>query len=71
NCALERTILAISARSQIAPVRGTRRVHTRSASDHGVDGAVETGNKHLPHVPQRVHINSIGCCEPDELTSNG
>ncbi|CAN0919909.1 hypothetical protein LINGRAPRIM_LOCUS2824 [Linum grandiflorum] len=62
---MERMIFAISARSWIAPVLGTRRIHSRSASDHGVDGAVETGNQHLRHVPQRVHSNSTGCCKPD------
>ncbi|CAN0924841.1 hypothetical protein LINGRAHAP2_LOCUS34418, partial [Linum grandiflorum] len=70
-CALERTILALSARSRIAPVRGTRGAHSLSASDHGVDGVVETGNQHLPHVPQRAHNDAIGCCEPARLTSDG
>ncbi|CAN0847872.1 hypothetical protein LINGRAHAP2_LOCUS5218, partial [Linum grandiflorum] len=55
--------LSISARSQTSPVRGTRRVNTRSASDHVVGGAVETGNKHLPHVPRRMHNYTTGCCE--------
>ncbi|CAN0920390.1 hypothetical protein LINGRAHAP2_LOCUS32021 [Linum grandiflorum] len=43
----------------------------RSASDHGVDGALETRNEHLPHVPQRVHNNSRRCCALDGLTSYG
>ncbi|CAN0843372.1 hypothetical protein LINGRAPRIM_LOCUS155, partial [Linum grandiflorum] len=62
---------SISTRSRIAPVQGICRVHTRSASDHGVDGAVEAGNKHLPHVPRRVHSNSTGCCKSDGLTNDG
>ncbi|CAN0906602.1 hypothetical protein LINGRAHAP2_LOCUS24353 [Linum grandiflorum] len=45
-------------------------VHSRSASDHDVDGAVETGNEHLRHVPRRVHSYSIGCYEPDGLTGD-
>ncbi|CAN0912993.1 hypothetical protein LINGRAPRIM_LOCUS350 [Linum grandiflorum] len=36
----------------------------------GVDGAVETGNKHLPHVSRRVHSNSTRCCESDGLGSD-
>ncbi|CAN0875167.1 hypothetical protein LINGRAHAP2_LOCUS10677, partial [Linum grandiflorum] len=70
-CAPERTLPALSARSQIAPIRGTCSIHSRSASDHGVDGALETGNKHLPHVPLRVLNNSTGCCALDGLTSYG
>ncbi|CAN0920317.1 hypothetical protein LINGRAHAP2_LOCUS31976 [Linum grandiflorum] len=57
---MERTLLALSARSRIAPVRGTCILHSRSAYNHGVDGVLETGNEHLPHVPQRVHNNSTG-----------
>ncbi|CAN0843895.1 hypothetical protein LINGRAHAP2_LOCUS4109, partial [Linum grandiflorum] len=34
NCALERTLPALSARSRIAPVRETCSLHSRSASDH-------------------------------------
>ncbi|CAN0928453.1 hypothetical protein LINGRAHAP2_LOCUS36502 [Linum grandiflorum] len=49
---------ALSARSRIAPVRGTCSLHSRSASDHDVDGALETKNEHLPHVPRRVLNNS-------------
>ncbi|CAN0921469.1 hypothetical protein LINGRAHAP2_LOCUS32610 [Linum grandiflorum] len=64
-------LLAISTRSRIAPIRGTCRLHSRSASDHGVDGALETINEHLPHVPQRVHNNSTGCCGFDGLTCDG
>ncbi|CAN0917154.1 hypothetical protein LINGRAHAP2_LOCUS30112 [Linum grandiflorum] len=64
-------LLALSARSRIAPVRGTCRFHSQSASDHGVDGTLETGNEHLPHVPRRVHNNSTGCCALDGLTSYG
>ncbi|CAN0875069.1 Protein MAIN-LIKE 2, partial [Linum grandiflorum] len=56
NCVLERTLPALSARSRIAPVRETCSLHSQSASDHGVDGALETGNEHLPHVPQRVSL---------------
>ncbi|CAN0884055.1 hypothetical protein LINGRAHAP2_LOCUS14727, partial [Linum grandiflorum] len=69
--ALERTLLALSARSRISPVRGTCGLHSRSASDHGVDGALEIENEHLPHVPQRVHNNSTRCCALDGLTSYG
>ncbi|CAN0881573.1 hypothetical protein LINGRAHAP2_LOCUS14318 [Linum grandiflorum] len=50
-----------------APVRGTCSIHSRSASDHGVDGAVETGNEHLPHVPRRGVNNSTGRCALDGL----
>ncbi|CAN0881261.1 Protein MAIN-LIKE 2 [Linum grandiflorum] len=69
NCALERTLHALSARSRIAPVRGTCSIHSRSASDHGADGAVETGNEHLPHVPRRGVNNSTGRCALDRLIS--
>ncbi|CAN0920723.1 hypothetical protein LINGRAHAP2_LOCUS32206 [Linum grandiflorum] len=69
NCALERTLHALSARSWIAPVRGTCSIHSRSASDHGADGAVETGNEHLPHVPRRGVNNSTGRCAHDGLIS--
>ncbi|CAN0843560.1 hypothetical protein LINGRAHAP2_LOCUS3910 [Linum grandiflorum] len=62
---------ALSARSRIAPVRGTCSIHSRSASDHGVDGALETGNEHLPHVPQRGVNNSTRRCALDGLTSYG
>ncbi|CAN0876264.1 hypothetical protein LINGRAHAP2_LOCUS11205, partial [Linum grandiflorum] len=67
----ERTLPALSARSRIAPVRGTCSLHSRSASDHGVDGALETGNEHLPHVPRRELTNSIGRCALDGLISYG
>ncbi|CAN0925599.1 Protein MAIN-LIKE 2, partial [Linum grandiflorum] len=60
-----------SARSRIAPVRGTCSLHSRSVSDHGVDGALETGNEHLPHVPLIVLTNSSGCCALDGLISYG
>ncbi|CAN0904199.1 hypothetical protein LINGRAHAP2_LOCUS22958, partial [Linum grandiflorum] len=43
--------------------------HSRSASDHGADGAVETGNEHLPHVPRRGVNNSTGRCALDGLIS--
>ncbi|CAN0862980.1 Protein MAIN-LIKE 2 [Linum grandiflorum] len=56
NCALERTLHALSARSRITPVRGTCSIHSLSASYHDVDGALETGNEHLPHVPRRGAI---------------
>ncbi|CAN0861992.1 hypothetical protein LINGRAHAP2_LOCUS8361, partial [Linum grandiflorum] len=69
--ALERTLPALSVRSRIAPVRGTCSLHSQSASDHGVDGALETGNEHLAHVPRRVLNNSIGCCTLDGLISYG
>ncbi|CAN0873271.1 hypothetical protein LINGRAHAP2_LOCUS10334, partial [Linum grandiflorum] len=65
----ERTLHALSERSRIAPVRGTCSIHSRSASDHGADGAVETGNEHLPHVPQRGVNNSTGRCALDGLIS--
>ncbi|CAN0919662.1 hypothetical protein LINGRAHAP2_LOCUS31581, partial [Linum grandiflorum] len=65
------TLPALSARSWIAPVRGTCRLHTRSTSDHGVDGALETGNEHLPHVSQRVHNNLTRCFTLHGLTSYG
>ncbi|CAN0898486.1 hypothetical protein LINGRAHAP2_LOCUS19725 [Linum grandiflorum] len=68
---MERRLPALSARSRIAPVRGTCSLHSRSASDHGVDGALETGNEHLPHVPRRVPSNSTGRCTLDELISYG
>ncbi|CAN0840551.1 hypothetical protein LINGRAHAP2_LOCUS2856 [Linum grandiflorum] len=68
---MERTLPALFARSRIAPVRETCSLHSRSASDHGVDGALETGNKHFPHVPQRVLSNSTGCCALDGLISYG
>ncbi|CAN0903672.1 hypothetical protein LINGRAHAP2_LOCUS22689, partial [Linum grandiflorum] len=42
---------------------------SRSASDHGADGAVETGNEHLPHVPRRGVNNSTGRCALDGLSS--
>ncbi|CAN0826602.1 hypothetical protein LINGRAPRIM_LOCUS2310, partial [Linum grandiflorum] len=58
-------------RSRSCSVRGTRGVHTRSPSDHGIGGAVETGNKQLPHVPRRVYNNSSGCCKPERLGSDG
>ncbi|CAN0918006.1 hypothetical protein LINGRAHAP2_LOCUS30613 [Linum grandiflorum] len=69
NCALERTLHALSARSRIAPVRGTCSIHSRSASDHGADGAVETGNEHLPHVPRRGVNHSTGRCALDGVIS--
>ncbi|CAN0857306.1 hypothetical protein LINGRAHAP2_LOCUS6708 [Linum grandiflorum] len=69
NCALERTLHALSARSRIAPARETCSIHSRSASDHGVDGALETGNEHLPHVPRRGVNNSTGRCALDGLMS--
>ncbi|CAN0856950.1 hypothetical protein LINGRAHAP2_LOCUS6615 [Linum grandiflorum] len=68
---MERTLHALSARSRIAPVREPCSIHSRSASDHGVDGALETGNEHLPHVPRRVHTNSTGRCALDERISYG
>ncbi|CAN0866460.1 hypothetical protein LINGRAHAP2_LOCUS9289 [Linum grandiflorum] len=68
---MERTLPALSARSRIAPVRGTCSLHSRSASDHSVDGALETGNEHLSHVPQRVLNNSTGCCALEKLISYG
>ncbi|CAN0917697.1 hypothetical protein LINGRAHAP2_LOCUS30462 [Linum grandiflorum] len=71
NCALEGTLHALSARSRIAPVRGTSSIHSRSASDHGVDGALETGNEHLPHVPRRGVNNFTGRCALDRLTIYG
>ncbi|CAN1223226.1 hypothetical protein LINGRAPRIM_LOCUS741, partial [Linum grandiflorum] len=70
-CALERTLHALSARSRIAPVRKTCSIHSRSASDHSVDGALETGNEHLPHVPRRGLTNSTGRCALDGLISYG
>ncbi|CAN0828968.1 hypothetical protein LINGRAHAP2_LOCUS1019 [Linum grandiflorum] len=69
NCALERTLHALSVRSLIAPVRETCSIHSRSASDHGADGAVEAGNEHLPHVPRRGVNNSTGRCALDGLSS--
>ncbi|CAN0899208.1 hypothetical protein LINGRAHAP2_LOCUS20140, partial [Linum grandiflorum] len=60
-----------STRSQIAPARGICSLHSRSASDHDIDGALETGNEHLLHVSRRVHNNSTGCCTLDGLTSYG
>ncbi|CAN0881197.1 hypothetical protein LINGRAHAP2_LOCUS14099, partial [Linum grandiflorum] len=67
----ERTLPALSVRSRIVLVRGTCSLHSRSASDHGVDGALETGNEHLLHVPRRVLTNSTGCCALDGLISYG
>ncbi|CAN0873055.1 hypothetical protein LINGRAHAP2_LOCUS10276, partial [Linum grandiflorum] len=60
-----------SARSRIAPVRGTCSIHSRSASDHSIDGELKTGNEHLPHVPQRGLTNSTGRCALDGLISYG
>ncbi|CAN0919827.1 hypothetical protein LINGRAHAP2_LOCUS31682, partial [Linum grandiflorum] len=58
-------------RNQIAPVRGTCSLHSRSASDHGVDIALETGNEHLPHVPRIVLTNSTERRALDGLISYG
>ncbi|CAN0904872.1 hypothetical protein LINGRAHAP2_LOCUS23349, partial [Linum grandiflorum] len=66
-CARERTLRALSARSRIASVRGTFSIHSRSAFDHGVNGALETENEHLPRVPRRGLTNSIGRCALDGL----
>ncbi|CAN0916228.1 hypothetical protein LINGRAHAP2_LOCUS29603, partial [Linum grandiflorum] len=67
----ERTLPSLSARSRIAPVRGTCSLHSRSASDRDIYGALESENEHIPHVPQRVLSNSIGCCALDGLISYG
>ncbi|CAN0903301.1 hypothetical protein LINGRAHAP2_LOCUS22482 [Linum grandiflorum] len=68
---MEQTLHVLYARSRIAPVLGTCSLHSRSAYDHDVDGALETGNEHLPHVPRRVLTNSIGRCALDGLISYG